>query len=76
MVIAGLVLQIHPQDVAAVLAAIPTVPGARCEGTPVPGHAVVVLEADDDAAAEARIKALQAVGGVLGVYPAYIHSEV
>ncbi|MDF2629014.1 MAG: NapD protein [Symbiobacteriaceae bacterium] len=76
MVIAGIVVQLHPQDEAAALAAVQTLPGVRYEGTPTPGHAVIVLEADDDRTAEASLKALSEVPGVLGVYPAYIHSEV
>lgn len=76
MVIAGIVVQVHPQDEAAALAALGAVPGVRYEGTPTPGHAVIVLEAEDDRTAEASMKALQEVPGVLGVYPAYIHSEV
>lgn len=76
MVIAGLVVQLHPQDEAAVLAAIAEVPGARYESTPAPGHVVVILAAEDDRAAEEGLKALQVLKGVLGVYPAYIHSEV
>lgn len=76
MVIAGLVVQMHPQEEAAVRAAINGVPGARYDSTPAPGHAVVVLEVADDAEGEARMQALQAIQGVVGVYPAYIHSEV
>ncbi|HWI65250.1 MAG TPA: chaperone NapD [Symbiobacteriaceae bacterium] len=76
MVIAGLVVQLLPQNEAAVLAAIAQVPGATYENTPAPGHAVVVLQAEDERSAEERLKELQAISGVLGVYPAYIHSEV
>lgn len=76
MVIAGLVVQLHPEDEAAALATVLAVPGVGFKGTPVPWHAVIVLEAEDDRTAEASMKALQEVPGVLGVYPAYIHSEV
>lgn len=76
MVIAGLVVQVHPERETDALAALVQVAGARLEGLPAIGQAVVLLEAGNDAAADARMQEIQAIPGVLGVYPAYIHSEV